>query len=113
MLNLVLDEALSSRSRVLTAQTMTIAARGQQTGACASARRSAIAPVRQPLAIYPFHGSRNTIETAQLCRSVRLEPAYWATLTPFCFSGFGGTLDRLTAQKMNRISFLVECLYAG
>ena len=40
-------------------------------------------------------------------------PAYWATLTPFCFSGFGDTLDRLTAQNMKRISFLVECLYAG
>ena len=29
------------------------------------------------------------------------------------WSGFGDTLDRLTAQNMKGISFLVERLYAG
>ena len=34
-------------------------------------------------------------------------------LTPFFWSGFWDTLDRLTAQNMKGISFLVELLYAG
>jgi hypothetical protein len=37
-------------------------------------------------------------------------PARWATLTPFFRPGFRDTLDRLTAQNMKGISFLVERL---